>query len=276
MLRTFEDLRAASGRWRSAGEPSAVVPTMGALHGGHLSLVNEASRHARRIVVTIFVNPTQFAAGEDLNRYPRDEVADLKQLKEIPVDVVFAPSADHVYPAGFATRVTMAGPAAAGLEDRFRPGFFSGVATVVAKLLIGAACDFAMFGEKDWQQLIVVKTLVRDLLLPTTIIAVPTVREADGLALSSRNAYLSPAERTLAPALFQALEQARHDIRKGVPVRKAERRARLGLTRSGFRVDYLYARNAETLEPPRSLTEPLRLLVAATLGTTRLIDNLAV
>jgi pantoate--beta-alanine ligase len=276
VLRTFEDLRAATTGWRSASEISAIVPTMGALHDGHLSLVHEAGRHAGRIVVTIFINPTQFAAGEDLGRYPRNEPADLERLKDTPVDVVFAPSTDHVYPAGFVTRLTMTGPAAAGLEDKFRPGFFSGVATVVAKLLIGAACDFAMFGEKDWQQLIVVRTLVRDLSLPTTIIAVPTVREPDGLALSSRNAYLSPAERALAPALLEALEQARQDIRRGVPLRKAERRARLGLTRRGFKVDYLAARNADTLEAPRSPDEPVRLLVAATLGATRLIDNIAV
>jgi pantoate--beta-alanine ligase len=276
VARSFEELRALTRRWHSDGTASAIVPTMGALHGGHLSLVEHARQHAPKVVVSIFINPKQFGPGEDLARYPRDEAADLEKLGEAEVDVVFAPPPEQVYPAGFSTMVFMAGPAAVGLEDRFRRGFFPGVATVVAKLLIGAACDFAMFGEKDYQQLMVVKTLVRDLLLPTTIIGVPTHREADGLAMSSRNSYLSAADRALAPALYHSLERAAQEIRLGVPTRRAERRARLALTRRGFKVDYLSARNAETLAIPRSADEPLRLLAAAALGHTRLIDNIAV
>ena len=212
----FEELGALSRRWRGEGLRSALVPTMGALHAGHLALVHEAREHAGRVVATIFVNPKQFAAEEDLGRYPRDEPGDVHKLGEAGVDVVFAPSAEHVYPAGFATGIVLGGPAAAGLEDKFRPGFFPGVATVVAKLLIGAACDFAMFGEKDYQQLMVVKAMVRDLLIPTTVIGVPTLREADGLAMSSRNAYLSAEERAVAPALHHSLEEAARDIRLGV------------------------------------------------------------
>ncbi|MDP9139093.1 MAG: pantoate--beta-alanine ligase [Pseudomonadota bacterium] len=276
VLRSFEELSACTQRWRREGVASAIVPTMGALHSGHLSLVRRARGHAGRVVVTLFVNPKQFAATEDLRRYPRDEPGDVEKLGEADVDLVFAPSAETVYPAGFATMVVLAGPAAVGLEDKFRRGFLPGVATVVAKLLIGAACDFAMFGEKDYQQLLVVKAMVRDLLIPTTIIGVPTLREADGLAMSSRNAYLSATQRALAPAVHHSIDRAAQEIRLGVPVRKAERRARLFLSRRGFKVDYLSARNSASLAIPKSTAEPMRLLAAATLGTTRLIDNIAV
>ncbi len=276
LIRSFEDLRAATHRWRNDGVRSAIVPTMGALHGGHLSLLEHARKHAERVVVTIFINPKQFAANEDLGRYPRDEQRDLRLLGEAQADLVFAPSVPEVYPAPFATTVSLAGPAAASLEDKFRRGFLAGVTTVVAKLLIGADCDFAMFGEKDYQQLVVVKAMVRDLLIPTEVIGVPTRREADGLAMSSRNAYLTAGERALAPALFHFLERASAEMRGGLSMPAAERRARRHLNRRGFKVDYLTTRNAETLALPTSRSEPLRLLAAAALGQTRLIDNIAV
>jgi pantoate--beta-alanine ligase len=275
-MRSFEELRACTRRWRSEGVLSAIVPTMGALHAGHLSLIRQARKNAGRVVVTIFINPKQFAANEDLGRYPRDEHGDVHRLGEAEVDLVFAPSTEHVYPAAFATTVSIGGPAAVGLEDRFRREFFAGVATVVAKLLIGSACDFALFGEKDYQQLMVVKAMVRDLLIPTTVFGVPTLREPDGLAMSSRNVYLSPRDRALAPVIHQSLSRAAQEIRLGVPARKAERQARLTLARCGFEVDYLVARNSDTLELPKSRSEPLRLLAAAAIGDTRLIDNIAV
>ena len=276
VLRSFEQLRACTQRWRSEGVSSAIVPTMGALHAGHLSLMRQARRHASRVVVSIFLNPKQFAPSEDLARYPRDEPGDLGKLGEAGVDFVFAPSVETVYPPGFATMVLVAGPALAGLEDKFRRDFLPGVATVVAKLLIGSACDFAMFGEKDYQQLLVVKAMVQDLLVPATVIGVPTLREADGLAMSSRNAYLSARERALAPALYHSIERAAQEIRLGVPFGKAVRRARISLTRRGFEVDYVSARNAELLDVPKSPIEPLRILAAAILGNTRLIDNIVV
>ncbi len=276
VVRSFEELRAATQRWRSDGARSAIAPTMGALHEGHLSLIKRAREHASRVVVTIFINPKQFAANEDLERYPRDEQGDLRLLGEAGVDLVFAPSVAEVYPAPFATTVSLAGPAAAGLEDKHRRGFLAGVTTVVAKLLIGAACDFAMFGEKDYQQLVVVKAMVRDLAIPTQVVGVPTLREVDGLAMSSRNAYLSGSERALAPALYHSLERASAEVRGGLSMGTAERRARRHLTRRGFKVDYLTTRNAETLALPNSQNEPLRLLAAAALGHTRLIDNIAV
>jgi len=250
---------------------------MGALHDGHFSLVRRAQRRADRVIVSIFVNPTQFAPHEDLGTYPRTRAADLAALQKLKVDVVWAPSIATMYPDGFATRIVPEGPAKAGLEDAFRPHFFAGVATVVAKLLIQCEPDVALFGEKDYQQLKVVTRLTRDLGLKTRIVGAPIVREKDGLALSSRNRYLSPTERAAAPALYRVLEDCAARIAAGAPVAAALEQGRTTITRAGFVLDYLEARNAETLALPGTpAAEPLRLLVAARIGTTRLIDNVAV
>jgi pantoate--beta-alanine ligase len=250
---------------------------MGALHDGHLALVRLAQRHADRVLVSIFVNPTQFAPHEDLDAYPRTLAADLTALAEFKADAVWAPSVSIMYPQGFATRIVPEGAARAGLEDAFRPHFFAGVATVVAKLLIQCAPDVALLGEKDYQQLKVVRQLARDLDLKTRIVAGPTMREPDGLAMSSRNAYLSAAERAAAPALYRTLKQCAADIAAGKRVAAALNRGRASITQAGFALDYLEARHAETLAPIASLRDgPVRLLVAARSGTTRLIDNVAV
>ena len=277
VVRALPTLRRAVTQWRGAGEKIALVPTMGALHGGHIALVRAAKRHASRVIVSIFVNPAQFAPEEDLAAYPRTLDSDLSILAELAVDLAWAPSAETMYPRGFATRVVPAGPATVGLEDRFRPQFFSGVATVVAKLLIQCVPDFAMFGEKDYQQLKVVSRMTKDLELQSRIVAVPTVRERDGLALSSRNAYLSARERAVAPTLYRLLKDCSARIVSGqsLPVVVAE--GGRAIESAGFILDYLEARHAETLAPIGSNDEgPIRLLVAARLGKTRLIDNVAV
>jgi pantoate--beta-alanine ligase len=276
IVRNILDLRKETASWRAKGMASAVVPTMGALHAGHLTLVREGLKRADRVVATIFVNPRQFAASEDLGRYPRTEASDVAQLEEAGVNLVFAPAPDEVYPPGFSTSVVMGGPAKAGLEDKFRPHFFDGVATVVAKLFTQSAADFAMFGEKDYQQLLVVRRMARDLDLPIEVVGVPTVREESGLALSSRNAYLSKAERHQAASLLRTLTQAAVKIRAGQKPSRVTAAARRSLTTRGFRVDYVAARNADTLALPRAADESIRLLVAAWLGSTRLIDNIAV
>lgn len=250
---------------------------MGALHAGHLALVRLAQRRADRVIVSIFVNPTQFAPHEDLGTYPRTFAADLAALAKASADIVWAPAVETMYPQGFATRIVPEGPAKAGLEDAFRPHFFAGVATVVAKLLIQCEPDLALFGEKDFQQLKVVTRMTRDLSLPTRIVGAPTVREPDGLALSSRNAYLSPAERQAAPTLYRELRDCAAAIRAGKPVAEVLAQGRDAIVRAGFTLDYLEARNAETLAPLGDVkAEPIRLLVAARVGKTRLIDNMAV
>jgi len=275
-IRTVRELRARVGAWRKDELGVGMVPTMGALHRGHLALIETAQKQCDHVIVTLFVNPTQFAPTEDLSAYPRDENADGRKLEELGVDVLFAPLMAEMYPAGFDTAVIIGGPAA-GLETDFRPYHFAGVATIVAKLLIAGLPDHAYFGEKDFQQLLVVKKLVRDLGLPTEIVGCPTVREADGLALSSRNAYLSTEERALAPTLHSTLQDVAGRIRGGEPAADAVAAGRAGLANSGFAVDYLELRNAETLAPVTSIkAEPLRLLVAAKLGKTRLIDNFAI
>jgi pantoate--beta-alanine ligase len=276
IVRNILDLRRETADWRAQGLASAVVPTMGALHEGHIALVRAGLKHADRVLATIFVNPKQFAAHEDLGRYPRNEAADLAHLEEAGAHLVFAPAPDEVYPPGFATSIVMAGPAKAGLEDKFRPQFFDGVATIVAKLFTQSTADVAMFGEKDYQQLLVVKRMARDLDLPIEVIGVPTVREENGLALSSRNAYLSKAERHHAALLYRTLTQAAVKIKAGQKPTRATAAARRALTTRGFRVDYVAARNSETLALPREADEPIRLLAAAWLGNTRLIDNIAV
>jgi pantoate--beta-alanine ligase len=264
-------------RFRTRGETIALIPTMGALHAGHLALVRAGKRRADRTVVSIFVNPTQFAPHEDLKSYPRTFASDVAALGNLKTDLIWAPSVAVMYPSGFATRIVPEGPAKAGLEDAFRPHFFAGVATVVAKLFIQCAPDIAVFGEKDYQQLKVVTRLGRDLDLATRVIGVPTVREADGLALSSRNRYLSPAERTRAPTLYRALAACAAEIAAGTPIAGALRSGRAQIERAGFVLDYLEARHAETLTPVHSTKDgPIRLLVAARIGGTRLIDNVGV
>lgn len=268
--------RSRLAQWRRAGETIGLVPTMGALHAGHLSLVGEARKRARRVVMSIFVNPAQFAPDEDFAAYPRPFAKDAELFAGAQGDALFAPRAKDIYGEGFATAVTMGGPAAAGLEDRFRPSHFPGVATIVAKLFNLCRPDFAVFGEKDYQQLKVVTRLVKDLDFETEIISVPTAREADGLAFSSRNVYLSAAERSAAPRLYAALCQCAEDLRRGVPIERALGSGRESLSAAGFVTDYFEARHAETLRPVSSVAEePLRLLAAARLGKTRLIDNIA-
>ena len=277
VARTVPSLRRALTRFRQAGERIALVPTMGALHRGHLALVREARRRARRIVVSIFVNPTQFAPHEDFGSYPRGFAADLKALSEAKADVIWAPSAEAMYPEGFATRIEPQGAAKAGLEDKFRPHFFGGVATVVAKLFTQVSPDFAMFGEKDYQQLRVVTQMAKDLDLPLKVVGVPTVREKDGLALSSRNAYLSAAERTFAPTLYRVLKASAARIRQREPIEMVLEEGQAEIAHAGFAVDYLEARHTLTLAPIASRKDgPIRLLVAAKIGKTRLIDNLGV
>jgi len=250
---------------------------MGALHRGHLALVREARRRARRVVVSIFVNPTQFAPNEDFASYPRGFKADLKVLRDAKVDLVWAPTAAIMYPDGFVTRIAPEGAAKAGLEDSFRPHFFGGVATVVAKLFTQVSPDFALFGQKDYQQLRVVTQMAKDLDLPLKVIGIPTVRESDGLALSSRNVYLSAAERAVAPILHRVLKDSAARIRKGETVEQVLNVARIEIDLAGFSLDYFEARHALTLAPIASRQEgPIRLLLAARLGKTRLIDNLAV
>jgi len=274
---TVASLRRSLEPYSGAGERVALVPTMGALHRGHLALVREAQKRARRVVVSIFVNPTQFAPNEDFGSYPRRFESDIKVLADAKVDLVWAPSAAVMYPEGFATRIAPAGAATAGLEDKFRPHFFGGVATVVAKLFTQVSPDFALFGQKDYQQLRVVTQMAKDLDLPLKVIGLPTVREKDGLALSSRNAYLSDAERALAPALYRVLKASAARIKSGEPVEMVLEESRGQISCAGFALDYLEARHALTLAPIASLKDgPIRLLVAAKVGKTRLIDNLAV
>lgn len=274
VLRTLLALRRALKSYAASGERLALVPTMGALHRGHLALVNEARRRARRIVVSIFVNPTQFAPREDFSSYPRDFTTDLLTLTEAKVDLVWAPSVDVMYPPGFATTIVPQGVALAGLEDKFRPQFFAGVATVCTKLFTQVSPDFALFGEKDYQQLRMVTQLAKDLHLPLNIVSVRTVRDKDGLALSSRNDYLSAEERKLAPLIYRTLRLSAARIKDGAGLASVLEEGRDELLRAGFALDYLEARHALTLKSIQSRDEgPIRLLVAATLGRTRLIDN---
>ena len=274
-LRTLPKLKRAIADIRARRGTIALVPTMGALHAGHFSLVRIAKRRADRVIVSIFVNPAQFAANEDLGTYPRTFASDLAALAALQADFVWAPTAETMYPAGFATQIVPGGPAKVGLEDAFRPHFFAGVATVVAKLLIQCDPDFALFGEKDYQQLKVVTQLARDLGLKTRIVGAPIVRELDGLAQSSRNRFLSPAERAAAPALYSVLKGCAERIAAGGPLEGVLKDGRAAITRAGFALDYLEARHTETLEPLATTGEPIRLLAAARLGKVRLIDNVA-
>jgi pantoate--beta-alanine ligase len=277
VTRTLAKLRGTLAPYRARRQTIALVPTMGALHRGHLALVKEARKRARRVVVSIFVNPTQFAPHEDFGSYPRRFETDMVALTEAKADVVWAPPAEVMYPEGFATRLAPEGAALAGLEDKFRPHFFGGVATVVAKLFTQVAPDVAIFGQKDYQQLRVVTQMAKDLDLPLKVIGMPTVREKDGLALSSRNVYLSDLERGHAPVLYRTLKTCAVRIKAGEPVEMVLEEGRLDIARAEFALDYLEARHALTLAPIASLKDgPIRLLVAAKIGKTRLIDNLAV
>ncbi|MCL2714791.1 MAG: pantoate--beta-alanine ligase [Alphaproteobacteria bacterium] len=277
VVRTVFALRRAIADLRQRKATLALVPTMGALHEGHLSLVRLAKQHARRVLVSIFVNPAQFAPSEDLGSYPRTWAADLAKLADEGVDLIWYPTSDIMYPEGFATRIVPEGPAVVGLEDRFRPHFFGGVATVVGKLFGQCRPDFAIFGEKDFQQLRVVTRLAKDLDLGIQIVSGRIMRESDGLAMSSRNVYLSPENRRIAPTLYSAMRAASRQIRAGEPITTALAAGAQTITTAGFELDYFELRHAKTLEPVNSLHDgPLRILTAARLGTTRLIDNLAV
>ena len=278
IVRTVADLRAHVGAWRADGLKVAVVPTMGGLHAGHLSLVRIGHRAADRVVATLFVNPTQFGAGEDLESYPRNEAQDAAMLRSEGCDLLFAPPVQEVYPPGFSTRVVVD-----GLTDVLcgasRPGHFDGVSQVVTKLLNQAQADFAVFGEKDWQQLAVVRRLARDLDIPTQVLGAPTIREQDGLAMSSRNRYLSNEERTAAVALPKALQAAIGAMQDGTPPEQAADDARAAVLRAGFRsVDYVDVRTADGLEKVEALDRgpPARIFAAAHLGRARLIDNMAI
>jgi len=277
VVRTVPSLRQALQPYRRAGDSIALVPTMGALHAGHMRLVAEAAKRADRVVVSIFINPTQFAPHEDLASYPRRFAADRAALTAAKVDLIWAPTVAVMYPKGFATRIALEGAAKAGLEDKFRPHFFGGVCTVVAKLFLQVQPDVAIFGQKDYQQLRIVTQMAKDLDLPLKIVGVPTVRERDGLALSSRNAYLSLAERAAAPALHRVLKASAGRIKRGESIAAVMADGVGEIMRAGFAVDYLEARHALTLAPIETRKDgPIRLLVAAKIGKTRLIDNMAV
>lgn len=277
IIRTVSSLRRALEPFRRPNERVALVPTMGALHRGHMALVREAQRRSKRVVVSIFVNPRQFAPNEDFASYPRSFATDLKALRDAKVDFVWAPSVETMYPDGFGTRLAPEGAAKAGLEDEFRPHFFGGVATVVAKLFTQVLPDFALFGQKDYQQLRVVTQMAKDLDLPVKVIGVPTVREPDGLALSSRNVYLSATERAVAPMLYRVLNDCAARIKNGEKIDRVLNVGRIEFDLAGFGLDYLEARHAVTLAPiSTSKDGPIRLLAAVRLGKTRLIDNVPV
>ena len=275
ILNDVAALRSQIGQWRAARDTIALVPTMGALHAGHVSLGQIGKARARRVIYTIFVNPTQFAPNEDFSAYPRTFEGDVAKLAELGADAVFSPTPAVMYPDGFATTVSLKGPATAELEDRFRPTHFAGVATVVSKLLIQAMPDIAIFGEKDFQQLAVIRQMARDLDIPTKIEGAPTLRETDGLAMSSRNVYLSTEERAAAPLLHRVMREAASAIAAGETAHGVLDYSRQRIEQGGFMLDYLEWRDATNLGAP-SLARSSRLLVAARIGKTRLIDNLAV
>ena len=276
IIRRLEELAPALAELRRGGEKLALVPTMGALHAGHMALIAEARRQAARVAATIFVNPMQFGAGEDLDRYPRQEVADAEMLEQASCDLLWLPGVDDIYPPGFATTISVA-QLSERWEGEARPGHFDGVATVVAKLLLAVRPDVALFGEKDFQQLAVIRRMTADLGLGVEIAGVPTVRDDDGLALSSRNAYLSADDRKHAAALPQALNAARDGIMSGEPVAVVLAKAKQAIEDAGFsKIDYVALVDDALLEPLDSPRGAMRLIAAATIGGTRLIDNIAV
>jgi pantoate--beta-alanine ligase len=275
-VRTVACLRARVRDWRATGQTVGLVPTMGALHDGHLALVRAAQARCDRVIATIFVNPAQFGPTEDFDAYPRTEEADAAKLRSRRTDLLFAPGVGEIYPAGFATTVHVAG-VSEGLCGGHRPGHFDGVATVVSKLLLQALPDIAFFGEKDYQQLQVIKRVAADLDIPVEIVGVPTVREADGLALSSRNVYLDARQRRIAPALYREMVVLGAAIARGESAATAIAGARRRLVDAGFdRVEYLELRDAASLAPVADARGSARMLAAAWLGRTRLIDNISV
>jgi pantoate--beta-alanine ligase len=277
IARTVPVLRRAVDTFRARKATIALVPTMGALHDGHVSLVRLAKRRAKKVVVSIFVNPTQFAPTEDFGSYPRTWKSDLEKLTAEAVDLIWNPDVKTMYPEGFATRIAPEGPATAGLEDRFRPHFFGGVATVVGKLFTQCRPDVAIFGEKDFQQLRVVARMAADLDLGVKVVGSRTVRERDGLAMSSRNVYLSAEERRVAPVLYRTMKESAARLKAGEEIPAAMSKGADIIKAAGFALDYFEIRNADTLAPVASASDgPLRILVAAKIGKTRLIDNIAV
>jgi pantoate--beta-alanine ligase len=278
VARTVSDLRAQAAAWRAEGLRIGLVPTMGALHDGHLSLVSLAKSRVDRVVASLFVNPTQFAPHEDLDAYPRDEAGDSRLLAKTGCDLLYAPTVGEMYRAGFSTQVAVAG-VSEPLDGQARPHHFGGVATVVTKLLIQCAPDIAVFGEKDYQQLQVIRRLASDLDLPVEILGAPIVRAESGLALSSRNAYLNEMERAVAERLNVILAAAVKALRHGTPIASVEATGLAALTTTGFdRVDYFEVRDAASLArlETEQVTSPARILAAAVIGRTRLIDNMAV
>ncbi|MCY4396931.1 MAG: pantoate--beta-alanine ligase [Rhodospirillaceae bacterium] len=276
VVRSIPALRDTVARWRRNGESVGLVPTMGALHAGHIELVRQSRAQCDRTVVSIFVNPTQFNPDEDLDRYPRQEEKDLKVLSDVRADLAFIPVVEEIYPEGFATAVHV-GRVTTGMEGTVRVGHFDGVATVVCKLFMQATPDKAFFGEKDYQQLTTIRHMARDLDMPVTVVPVPTVREADGLALSSRNAYLSPEQRRIAASLNRILRETARSIAKGRAIDAATAAARQALLDAGFdAVDYVECRAEADLAVLETLDRPARVLATARLGPTRLLDNVSV
>ena len=277
IVRTVPALRSALEGLRARKTAIALVPTMGALHEGHVSLIRLAKRRAMKVVVSIFVNPTQFAPSEDFGSYPRTWKADVAKLAAENIDLIWNPGVKTMYPDGFATKILTEGPAVAGLEDRFRPHFFGGVTTVVGKLFTQVRPDFAIFGEKDFQQLRVVTRMACDLDLGVKVIGSRTVRERDGLAMSSRNVFLSPDQRRVAPELYRAMKESARRLRAGDDIETAMAGGAELIVSAGFALDYFEVRHAETLAPVSSAKDgSMRILVAAKIGNTRLIDNVAV
>jgi pantoate--beta-alanine ligase len=276
VIRTITELRGCVNSWRKNDERIGLVPTMGGLHNGHLSLVNHSKLHADRTITSLFVNPTQFAPHEDFATYPRTERADHEMLAASGNDLLFAPNVSEIYPDGHLTQIDVQGMSQV-LEGEFRPDFYTGVATVVAKLLLQALPDVAIFGEKDYQQLCVIQTMVRDLDIPVEILGAKTIREEDGLAMSSRNLNLTAKERKIAPLLYQVISQVAKNVRDGDQPINQRSWAEAELTNAGFgAVDYVAVRDAQTLDPVSDASRPARVLAAAYLGRTRLIDNVAI
>ena len=276
IVRTVAELRSRISMWRREGQSVALVPTMGSLHAGHLSLMKVGKERSDRVIATIFVNPLQFAPNEDFEAYPRREDSDIRKLVEEDIDLLFAPDVSEMYRPDATTTISVG-----GLTDCLcalsRPGFFDGVATVVTKLLLQALPDIAIFGEKDYQQLLVIKRLATDLDIPVEIIGAPTIREEDGLALSSRNVYLDTKSRSIAPSMYNILTQYASDISNGNDIKKSLQLAKQNMQKSGFeKIEYLDLRSSQTLQACNDIKRPSRLFAAAWLGSTRLIDNLAI
>ena len=276
IVRTVAELRSRISMWRREGQSVALVPTMGSLHAGHLSLMKVGKERSDRVIATIFVNPLQFAPNEDFETYPRREDSDIRKLVKEDIDLLFAPDVSEMYRPDATTTISVG-----GLTDCLcalsRPGFFDGVATVVTKLLLQALPDIAIFGEKDYQQLLVIKRLATDLDIPVEIIGAPTIREEDGLALSSRNVYLDTKSRSIAPSMYNILTQYASDISNGNDIKKSLQLAKQNMQKSGFeKIEYLDLRSSQTLQACNDIKRPSRLFAAAWLGSTRLIDNLAI